>query len=724
MPCNIYPPAGADAKNPACGARYMVDNAAAHATMNCTPYKGNGGEGLREWIIGAPEEQAARTLRDAGASPVLARLLALRGFADADGAQAFLDCAGTLHDPLLLADMPRAAERVRQAIEKKETIAVYGDYDVDGVTAAALLTGYLREQGADAFAYLPERESEGYGLNSPALARLRACGAALCITVDTGISALEEAESAREWGLDLIVTDHHEPRAELPGAFAVVDPKRPDCPYPFKGLAGVGVAFKLACAVEGPGSETALFARYGDLLCLGTVADVVPLLDENRVLVKRGLDMFAQAGRPGLAALLEQAGAGGKAPNASLLAFTVAPRINAAGRMDSALPALELLLTASPARAKTLAEHLCACNDARKREEARILEETEAVIHADGLLQNKVLIVAGEGWADGVIGIVAARLTERFERPAMVLSFGEDGVGRASCRSFEGFALHKALSACAPLLEKYGGHALAAGFSIRRENLPAFRETVEAFAADCDIRPVLRLDCALDAEDLTLAAAEDCARLEPCGAENPAPLFYLEDVLVAEVRPLSGGKHLRLACRMGGRPFDALVFGAERMGRTFAKGDVLDLAAELSVNEWQGRRSLSVLVRAVRESAALARQRARYRRLRAGEEDGAPPGRKACALVWRTLAAHDGGVLEPKRVCGALRLQMPELDYTQFLLILDVFRETGLAAFSRGEGGLAVRVETDVKVRLEDSPLMRRLMGAGGHSPHVSSGRV
>lgn len=664
---------------------------------------------MREWIIGAPDEQAARALRDAGASPVLARLLALRGFTDASGAQAFLDCAGALHDPLLMADMPPAAERIRQAIADGETVAVYGDYDVDGVTAAALLTGYLRERGADAFAYLPEREGEGYGLNTPALARLRACGATLCITVDTGISALEEAAAARELGLDLIVTDHHEPRADLPGAFAVVDPKRPDCPYPFKGLAGVGVAFKLACAVEGTGSEAALFARYGDLLCLGTVADVVPLLDENRVLVKHGLDMLAQGGRPGLAALLEQAGAGGKTPDASLLAFTAAPRINAAGRMDSALPALELLLTRSPERAQALAAHLCACNDARKREEVRIMEEAEAVIHGENLLQNRVLLVAGAGWADGVIGIAAARLAERFERPAMVLSFGEDGVGRASCRSFEGFALHRALGACAPLLEKYGGHALAAGFSIRRENLPAFREAVEVFAADCDIRPALRLDCALDADDLTLSAAEDCARLEPCGAENPAPLFYLEDVLVEGVRPLSGGKHLRLSCRMGGRPFDALLFGAERMGRLFARGDVLDLAVELSVNEWKGRRSLSVLVRAVRESAALARQRARYRRLRAGEEAGAPPGRKACALVWRALAAHSGGALEPKRVCGALRLQMPELDYTQFLLILDVFRETGLAAFSQGESGLTVRVEAGVKVRLEDSPLMRRL---------------
>lgn len=653
------------------------------------------------------------TLQEAGCSPVLAKLLALRGFTNGATVQAFLDCKGLLHDPLRMADIDRAAERVRRAIADGETIAVYGDYDVDGVTASALLTEYLRTKGADVAAYLPEREGEGYGLNAAALANLHACGVTLCITVDTGISALAEAQAARELGMDVIITDHHEPRAELPEAFAVVDPKRPDCTYPFKGLAGVGVAFKLACAIEGVESEKTLLERFGDLICLGTVADVVPLVDENRLLVKQGLEVLERGERVGLAALFKQAGVGGRVPDASLLAFTAAPRINAAGRMDSALPALELLLTQSPVRAETLAVHLCACNDARKREETRILEEAKALLQKENLLQNRVLIVAGEGWANGVIGIVAARLAERFERPALVLSFDADGMGRASCRSFEGFALHKALGACAGLLEKYGGHALAAGFSIRRENLPAFRASIEAYAADCDIRPALRLDCALSAGELTLAAAEDCARLEPCGAGNPAPLFYLEDVLVTGVRPLSDGRHLRLSCQIAGQAFEAVLFGADKTGQTFAKGDVLDLAVELTVNEWRGKRNLSVLVRAVRESVMFARQRARYQRLRAGEEDGVPPTRAACALVWRTLSAYHDRVLKPKRVCGLLRLRMPQMDYAQFLLILDVFRETGLVVFSVRQDALTVRVATGVKVRLEDSPLMRRLARSG-----------
>ncbi|MFT9076823.1 single-stranded-DNA-specific exonuclease RecJ [Ethanoligenens sp.] len=664
---------------------------------------------MREWNIGTPDEQAVRALQDAGCSPVLSKLLALRGFADAADAQLFLECAGILHDPLEMADMALAAQRVRQALAAGETIAVYGDYDVDGVTASALLTDYLRAKGADVMVYLPERESEGYGLNTRALEQLHACGATLCITVDTGISALEEAKAAQGLGLDLIVTDHHEPRAQLPEAFAVVDPKRPDCPYPFKGLAGVGVAFKLACAVEGANSGETLLARYGDLVCLGTVADVVPLVDENRLLVKRGLDVLAHSERIGLAALLAQAGADKRVPDASLLAFTAAPRINAAGRMDSALPALELLLTGSPARAETLATHLCACNDARKREEHRILGEAEQILQHEDLLRNRVLIVAGEGWANGVIGIVAARLAERFERPAMVISFEKDGIGRASCRSFEGFALHEALGACADLLEKYGGHALAAGFSIRQENLSAFRSAIDTVAAGCDIRPALRLDCSLAAAELTISAAEECARLEPCGAGNPAPLFYLEDVLLTGVCPLSGGKHLRLSCQMGGQEFNAVLFGADKTGRTFARGDVLDLAVELTVNEWRGRRSLSVLVRAVRESVVFDRQQARYRRLRTGEEDGVPPSRAACALVWRTLTACHGRAFHSRRVCGQLRFQMSELDYTQFLLILDVFRETGLVAFSKQEDALVARVSADKRVRLEDSPLMRRL---------------
>lgn len=654
-----------------------------------------------------------RTLQETGCSPVLAKLLALRGFTDGATAQAFLDCNGMLHDPLRMADMDRAAERVRRAIASGETIAVYGDYDVDGVTASALLTEYLRTKGADVTAYLPEREGEGYGLNAAALANLRTCGVTLCITVDTGISALAEAQAARELGMDLIITDHHEPRTELPEGFAVVDPKRPDCTYPFKGLAGVGVAFKLVCAIEGAESGKTLLEHFGDLVCLGTVADVVPLVDENRLLVKYGLEILARGERVGLAALFKQAGVGGRVPDASLLAFTAAPRINAAGRMDSALPALELLLTQSPRRAETLAAHLCACNDARKREEARILEEAKALLQSEDLLQKRVLIVAGERWANGVIGIVAARLAEQFERPAMVLSFDEDGMGRASCRSFEGFALHKALGTCAGLLEKYGGHALAAGFSIRRENLPAFRAAIEAYAADCDIRPVLRLDCALSVGELTLAAAEDCARLEPCGAGNPAPLFYLEDVLVTNVRPLSDGRHLRLSCQINGQVVEAVLFGADKTGRTFAKGDVLDLAVELTVNEWRGKRSLSVLVRAVRESVVFEHQKARYRRLRAGEESGVPPTRAACALVWRTLSTYHDRVLEPKRICGLLRLQMPQMDYTQFLLILDVFRETGLMVFSARQDALTVRVAVGAKVRLGDSPLMRRLARSG-----------
>lgn len=657
--------------------------------------------------MGAPDEEAVRALCEAGFSPVLAGLLALRGAAGEQEARAFLQ-GGQVHDAMGMADMPAAAARVRAACEAGETVCVWGDYDVDGVTATALLLSFLRERGADAFAYLPSREGEGYGLNAAGLARVAEAGASLVVTVDTGVSALPEAEAARALGLDLVVTDHHEPRDALPDALAVVDPHRADCPYSCKHLAGVGVAFKLACAVAGPGGEAALLTQYGDLVCLGTVADVVPLLDENRFYVRAGLPRIAKGGWPGLAALFEAAGAAGREVDATLLAFTAAPRLNAAGRMDSAWPALELLLTRSPARAKTLAARLQACNEARRDEETRIVEEAEAHIREENLLQNRVLVVAGEGWKDGVIGIAAARLAERYERPTMVVSF-EGDEGRASCRSFEGFALHEALASAAPLLLRYGGHALAAGFSISRENLPAFRTAMEARAALCETHPALVLDMALPPERLTLKTAEDCRLLEPCGAGNPAPLFYLEDVLVTAVRPLSGGKHLHLACRMGGAAFDALFFNVAKAGRDFAPGDLLDLAVQLSVDEWRGQRRLCVVVRAARESAAVAAGHARCGALLAGEGAAEQPSRAFCAAVWRVLAHAGADGVELPRLCGLARLREARLGCAQVLLILHIFEETGLARLLPGGARAAACAPKDGRVRLEDSPLMRRL---------------
>lgn len=670
----------------------------------CPRHDGKERGPTREWNIGTPDETAVRTLCAGGVPPVLAELLALRGAADVAQARAFLR-GGDMRDPLLMMDMPVAAARVRRACETGETVCVWGDYDVDGVTATALLLSFLRERGADAFAYLPSRESEGYGLNAPGLARVAQAGATLVVTVDTGVSALEEAAAARALGLELVITDHHAPRDALPEALAVVNPHRADCPYPCKYLAGVGVAFKLACAAAGAEQADALLARYAALLCLGTVADVVPLLEENRLFVRAGLKRLRAGGEPGVAALLEVAGAASRPVDAALLAFTAAPRLNAAGRMGSAWPALELLLTRSQVRANLLAGELQARNDARRTEEERILEEALVRIDAQRLLEKRVLIVDGEGWKDGVIGIAAARLAERFERPAMVVSFREDE-GRASCRSFAGFALHEALAAAAPLLLRFGGHELAAGFSIARENLPAFRAAMEAFAAAHVPHPALRLDMALPPERLTLETVKTCRLLEPCGAGNPAPLFYLEDVLLTAVRPLSGGRHLRFSCRMGAQTFEALYFGAARAGRTFAAGDLLDLAVELAADVWRGRRQLCVRVRAARESAAA---HARCRALLAGQAEGVRPTRAACAAVWRVLAGEGEAGLPVSRLCGRMRLTDEKTDDAQILLILHIFEETGLVRLSEDGAHAAAAPRTGEKVRLDESPLMRRL---------------
>lgn len=665
---------------------------------------------MREWEIGLPDEEAVQTLEKAGYPSILAKVLAARISTNTKDIEAFLHCTGSIGDPFRMKDMPQAVARIRQAMKKGETVAVYGDYDVDGITASALLTSYLRTKDMDVMAYLPDREAEGYGLNSAALTRLRRIGVTLCITVDTGISAEKEAEAAKKKGLDLVITDHHEPRETLPCACAIVDPKRRDCPYPFKGLAGVGVAFQLVCALEGVEKTKALLAQYGDLLCLGTVADVVPLLGENRVFAGLGLQIMEKNTRVGIAALLKAAGVNNRALDATLLAFTAAPRINAVGRMKNAMPALELMLTRSKARAELLARYLCTCNDARKREEERILEEALPLIERQNLLQNRVLVVAGDDWADGVIGIVASRLANRFSRPTIIISFQSDGIGRASCRSFEGFPMHLFLRACSGLLERFGGHAMAAGFSIRKEKVSAFCVAAEIFAADCTIRPLLQIDSQISKEELTLDSAEACAVLEPCGEGNPVPLFYLEEVLIQDTHTLSGGKHLRLSCMVDGYAFEAIFFGVDNLELSIVPGDVLDMAISLSVNEWRGTRKLSVLVRDVRESAMFKRERIHYERTLRGEEEAYRPPRSTFASVWRLLKQFDGGRFSPRHGYGALKRRIPQMRYTQFLLILAIFRETGLANFSLEEEVYVVRLTAGLKVNLEESSLMQKLL--------------
>ena len=472
------------------------------------------------WNVSEPESSAVNKLVSGGYAPLAAMVLAARGLENQEQADAYLDCNAPLLDPFLMTDMDLAAGRVGLAMARGEKIAVFGDYDVDGITSTCLLTDFLRRHGADCVSYIPGRLEEGYGLNPIALRQLHQEGVNLIITVDCGITAVAEAQLCAEYGIDLVITDHHECKDTLPSAAAVVDPHRPDGGYPHKNLSGVGVAFKLAAALCG--DQDAVLNEYADMVCLGTVADVMPLHGENRVFVSRGLEALRNTKRPGIAALMAECGCAPETVSASSIGFMLAPRINAAGRIGQIELAVELFLTDDPERAQTVARQLCDLNRQRQAVESEIYSQAISM-----LPQGKTpdaIVLADESWHQGVVGIVASRIAEEYSCPTFLICLdGEHG--KASSRSHGGFNLFASLTTLSPLLESYGGHELAAGFTITRSNIPEFRRQVCRLAADfyCDDSPrtVLDIDCAIAPEMLTIRGLESLAVLEPCGNGCP-----------------------------------------------------------------------------------------------------------------------------------------------------------------------------------------------------------
>uniref|UniRef100_UPI0025C4419A single-stranded-DNA-specific exonuclease RecJ n=1 Tax=Flavonifractor sp. TaxID=2049025 RepID=UPI0025C4419A len=547
----------------------------------------------QEWRTAACDPAARRSMERAGVPPLAALTLCARGLDTVEKARSFLDAGrGQLLEPRLMKDMDTAAARVRRALERWEQIAVYGDYDVDGITATCLLTDFLRSEGGEVVPYIPDRMEEGYGLNREAVAALHAQGVGLIITVDCGITAVEEAAYAAALGVDVVITDHHECKEALPAALAVVDPRRPDCPYPFKCLAGVGVALKLVLALGGPERREELLRKYADLAAIGTVADVMSLTGENRTIVRLGLAELRRTRRPGLKALLREAGLEEKPLTSTSVGYTLAPRINASGRMGCAALAGELLLTGDPVRGEELARQLCTLNRERQAIEAEIY--AQCLERADALPQSRrhALVLAGEHWHQGVVGIVASRLAERYVCPAFMICL-QDGKGKGSCRSFAGFNLFAALEHCAPLLEGFGGHALAAGFTIKEENIPAFaaamNDYVSAATGGREMVSVLDVDGELDDPGLlTLEGVEGLDLLEPYGAGNPKPVFSLSGCLISAMSGVGGGRHLKLKLSAGGRSLDAIFFSATAAEAGVEVGDRVDVAFTPQINEYRG----------------------------------------------------------------------------------------------------------------------------------------
>lgn len=649
---------------------------------------------------------------------LLAGILAARGITDPTEALTLLAGEEELSDPMLLTDMDKACARILEAIDKEQTIVVYGDYDVDGVTATALLYQHLKGMGASVKCMLPSREGDGYGLSKNAIQSIHDKGCQLIVTVDNGISALEEAEFAASLGVDLIVTDHHLPHDTLPKAVAVVDPRRADDHSPFKGLCGAGVAFKLCAALDGCPPEEML-DYCGDLAAVGTVADVMPLTGENRTLVKAGLKLLQQTDRPGISALLEEVGLEGKPITAENVSYAIAPRINAAGRMDNAVTALQLVLCEDEERAAELAHKLNEINVARQETEQEIVKAAQEQLDAEpAILEDRVILIWGRDWHPGVIGIVASRLVEKTGRPVIVVSVDEHGEGKGSGRSVQGFNLHECIASCEDILLRFGGHAMAAGLSVREENLPELRRRLNEWAArECAVlfTPPLECDLSIHLDRITVESVRRLEQLAPYGAENPTPVFVLEKAVIDGIFSVSEGKHCRLRLRQGNASIYAVWFGMPPEQLPYTTGDVVDAAVNLSVYESLRGAQLSGRIlelhpagfgNAAAEQTALVQALRRGTPLSAEQKARIAPERSDIITVYRELQARRWHAedLQP------LFAKLGEENTGKILVAITALEQVGLIAVRERSGAKFWElVPAEGKKNLADAPILKCL---------------
>ncbi len=644
------------------------------------------------WNVAEPEMGAVNALVSAGYSPLTSMILSSRGIRDQQEANKYLTCSAPMPDPFLMTDMALAAGRVGLALSRGEKIAVFGDYDVDGITATCLLTSFLRRQGGNVVSYIPGRLEEGYGLNPIAIRQLHSEGVSLIITVDCGITAVAEAEMCHELGIDLVITDHHECKEVLPRAVAVVDPHRPDGGYPHKNLSGVGVAFKLAAALCG--SQEEVLAEYADMVCLGTVADVMLLQGENRVFVARGLELLKNTRRPGIAALMAECGCAPESVSASSIGFMLAPRINAAGRMGQIDLAIELFLTEDSRRAAEVARALCDLNRQRQAVESEIYDQAIAMLPSGQV--PEAIVLADESWHQGVVGIVASRIAEEFCCPAFLICLdGEHG--KASSRSHGGFNLFSSLTALAPLLESYGGHELAAGFTITRSNIPEFRRRISQLAAgfytDDTPRTSLDIDCTIQPEMLTIGGIESLNVLEPCGSGCPKPVLMMQSLTIERISIVGSGRHMRLRLRRGRFGFNAIYFSASPESASIATGDLVDIAFVPQINEFRGERTVQMNVLDIRPSCAAqaSPEMSHYQALQQGRltpeiAAALAPSRSTLATVWRYLASVPAPRIQEAPIClcrKIVRWSGVPLSLGQLMTCLDIFRDVGLLQTQR-----------------------------------------
>lgn len=674
----------------------------------------------KRWVVSkCDKDRAADIAENCGIEPFAAYLLCARGMTDEFEIESFLFDTDLI-DPFTLPDMDKACERINAALDNGEKITVFGDYDADGVTSTALLYSFLCSCGANVDYYIPDRSGEGYGMNCGAIDSLAQRGTRLIVTVDNGISAIEEVNYAKSLGIDVVVTDHHKVSDTLPEAVAVVNPHREDSFCEFSEWAGVGVTFKLVSALsESEGYE--LLEEYADIIALGTVADIVSLMGENRILVRSGvafinLAMANGTLRKGIDALLKESGSTGPL-DASSLAFRIGPRINAAGRMGSAERALKLLLTKDSAEAEEIAKEISQANAERQETEARITEAAVEIIEKSPHIKyRRVIVVSGKDWHQGVIGIVASRLTEKYGKPCIVISEADD-VAKGSGRSIDGFSLYDALTYCKECLVQYGGHVLAAGLSVETGKIDEFREKINEYAVGIE-RPVaqLNIDCKLNPASINIDMLSSIELLAPFGADNPQPVFGLYNMEISALQPVSNGKHMRMTLHKNGYSISAIMFSVTPKTFPFKESDKVDLAVKLSVGEYMGKAKINIQVKDIKfssmddEGVILSQQA--YEDFSAGEKLSQKAlvnlnvSRELCGDIYRFMRINNSWSYSAETLCYRLGLSAENIVNCQ--IALDVLTELGILAFNKGCYSIPAE---SVKNPIENSEIFRKAQG-------------
>ncbi len=552
----------------------------------------------KKWQIYETDENKIKEIEEKyQINTLLATILVNRGITQEEEIRLFLaPTRNDFHDPFLITDMKKAVDRIIKAINEQEKVTIYGDYDVDGITSITVLKSFLQDRGLEVETYIPNRINEGYGLNKQAICKIVEQGCQLMITVDCGISAIEEIKYANSLGIETIVTDHHEPSNELPNAFAVIDNKRKDSRYPFRELAGVGVVFKLIQAI---GMALELkeeeYLKYLDIVCVGTISDIVPLVDENRVIAKLGLLLIRQTKNIGLRSIIQSSGY--TKIDSNSISFGIAPRINACGRMGKAEEALELLLSKNLNKVNELTKKLNEHNRIRQETEKAIFENAVKQIEKKHLNENSAIVVGGENWHHGVIGIVSSKITEMYFKPSILLSFEEDGIGKGSGRSIPGFDLHDALMKCTDTIEKFGGHSMAVGITVNKSKFSKFSEAFEKVAKEAkidEIMPIIQIDSKIELKDMNKDMVESLKQLEPFGEANRMPVFLFKNLKIDSIRALSEGKHLKLTLKDNNTIINAIGFNLGNLAEEYRIGDKIDIVGVLEINCFNGVESLQI----------------------------------------------------------------------------------------------------------------------------------